>query len=124
MELDLFALTLFTDDLEATEKFYGEVFGAKVIHSDEVSRVFKFGSTLINCLHRSDAIGLFAPSELSSSGHASMLTIQVANVDGEAARLAGIGVELNTQPTNQPWGIRTITFVDPAGQLWEFSHPL
>ena len=125
MRNDIFAVTLVTTDLHAVEKFYSEVFGAKTVHSDEVSRVFKFGSVLVNCLDREDAVGLFAPANLATGvGHSSMLTIQVENVDAEAKRLEGLGISLNTEPTDQPWGIRTITFVDPTGQLWELSHSL
>jgi uncharacterized glyoxalase superfamily protein PhnB len=124
MNRQIFALTLATRDLAATEDFYAKVFDAEVIYSDEVCRIFKFGETLINCLSIENARELFAPAVLSGTGHASMLTIQVESVDAEAERLRTLGVALNTEPTDQPWGIRTITFQDPAGQLWEFSHPL
>ena len=124
MSHDIFAITLVTRDLVAAEKFYREVFDAKTVHSDEVSRVFKFGSVLINCLDSQDAEGLFAPAAVAAGpGHASMLTIQVESADDEAARLETLGVKLNTPPTDKAWGIRTITFVDPSGQLWEFSNP-
>ncbi len=126
MKPEVFAITLVCDDLSSVERFYSDVFAAKPVHADDVSRVFKFGSVLINCLERSDAVGLFAPAATASVGsaHASMLTVQVQSVDDEAARLAALGVELNTEPTDKDWGIRTITFVDPAGQLWEFSNPV
>jgi uncharacterized glyoxalase superfamily protein PhnB len=126
MDRKLFAITLVTADLAAVENFYAKVFDATPVHSDEVSRVFSFGGTLINVLERSDAETLFAPAQAAGPGyaHPSMITIHVPNVDAEAARLEGLGVELNTRPEDKPWGIRTITFVDPAGQLWEFSHPL
>ncbi|MFM6963051.1 MAG: VOC family protein [Micrococcales bacterium] len=124
MNRDVFAITLATDDLIATEEFYRDVFGADIVHSDEVSRVFKFGSMLINCLELREAKSLFEPAKLTAAVHTSMLTIQVKNVDAEAKRLDALDVVLNTEPTDQPWGIRTITFIDPTGQLWEFSHPL
>lgn len=73
MNTEIFAITLVTSDLAATERFYETVFGAKTVHSDEVSRVFKFGSVLINCLERSDAEGLFAPARVADVGaHASI----------------------------------------------------
>jgi len=42
------AITLFTDDLEATRDFYTEVFGLPIFFEDDNSAVFKFGDTLIN----------------------------------------------------------------------------
>jgi uncharacterized glyoxalase superfamily protein PhnB len=54
----------------------------------------------------------------------SLFTVQVDDVDAEEKRLVELGVTLNYGPLDQPWGIRVITFVDPAGQLWEFSQQL
>ena len=122
----LFAITLIASDLDEFAQFYEAVFGVVPIFSDEVSRVFKLGETLINVLERSDAEVLFAPAQTAAVGFAqhSMFTIQVDDVDAQATRLQGLGVELNYGPKDQPWGIRVITFIDPAGQLWEFSQSL
>ena len=122
----LFAITLIASDLDAVAEFYAAVFGVVPIFSDEVSRVFKLGETLINVLERSDAVSLFAPAETATQGFAqhSMFTIQVDDVDAQATRLQGLGVELNYGPKDQPWGIRVVTFIDPAGQLWELSQSL
>jgi predicted enzyme related to lactoylglutathione lyase len=125
-EPKIYAITLIATDLAKVETFYRDVFGRSPVYQDEVSRVFKFGETLINVLDRSDAVNLFAPATTAEPNfaHHSMMTMQVEDVDAEAARLQTLGVELNYGPINQPWGIRVVTFVDPAGQLWEFSQPL
>ena len=122
----IFALTLVTDDLDETESFYRRVFGLEPVFTDANSTVFQFGEVLVNILDASAVGGLFSPAVVASPGlgHRNLLTIQVDNVDLEAERLAGLGVQLNQQPTDQDWGIRTITFIDPTGQMWEFSHPL
>jgi uncharacterized glyoxalase superfamily protein PhnB len=49
-------------------------------------------------------------------------TIDVDDVDATAANLQGRGVKLLNGPMDRPWGIRTASFQDPAGHIWEFAH--
>ncbi len=49
------AITLFVEDLEATKRFYQEVFGLPLVFEDDNSAVFNFGNTLINLLRTSAA---------------------------------------------------------------------
>ncbi len=118
------AITLFVDDLPATKAFYREVFGLPVHFEDEVSAVFDFGSTLINLLESSAAIELIEPAVVGSSdaGPRLQLTITVDDVDATCRLLAQRGVSLLNGPIDRPWGIRTASFVDPAGHVWEIAH--
>src|SRR5579872_2170927 len=45
---------------------------------------------------------------------------QVEDVDKERARLAGFIKEFVLEPTNQPWGNRSMIFRDPDGNLINF----
>ena len=38
------AITLFTEDLDTTKRFYQEVFGLPVVFADDNSAVFDFGN--------------------------------------------------------------------------------
>jgi catechol 2,3-dioxygenase-like lactoylglutathione lyase family enzyme len=38
------------------------------------------------------------------------------------AELADRGVELLNGPMDRPWGIRTASFRDPGGHIWEIAH--
>jgi catechol 2,3-dioxygenase-like lactoylglutathione lyase family enzyme len=50
-----------------------------------------------------------------------VLCISVEDVDGEARRLQGLGVELEEPPADhEPWGMRTTYVRDPDGNLVEF----
>lgn len=121
----IFAITLLAGDVALTKDFYIRVFEVKPVFEDENSVVFQLGPNLVNILGE-DAVGdLFGPAKVGepSSGHRSMLTLNVANVDDEFARLQRLGFAINTPPANRPWGIRTITFADPTGQMWELSMP-
>ena len=50
-----------------------------------------------------------------------MLTVNVPDVDAVCAELADRGVPLVNGPMDRPWGIRTASFRDPSGQIWEVA---
>ena len=117
------AITLFTEDLAATKHFYQEVFGLPVVFEDDVSAVFNFGNTLVNLLSITAAPELIAPATLATgnAGSRNVLTITVDDVDATCAVLATAGVTLLNGPIDRPWGIRTASFKDPSGQVWEIA---
>jgi catechol 2,3-dioxygenase-like lactoylglutathione lyase family enzyme len=118
------AITLFVEDLAAAKRFYGEVFGLPVHYEDESSAVFRFGETLVNLLTVSEAPGLVAPAAVAGpeGGVRFQLTLAVDDVDSMAERLRGRGVELLSGPIDRPWGIRTASFRDPGGHIWELAQ--
>jgi len=117
------AITLFAEDLAATKAFYQDAFGLPIHYEDEASAVFTFGNTLINLLVATEASGLIAPAEVAdpAAGARVQLTITVDDVDALCAELTGRGVELLNGPIDRPWGIRTASFRDPAGHIWEIA---
>ena len=46
-----------------------------------------------------------------------ILDFEVADVDAECQRIAGLGVTVVMPPTTQPWGSRSMIFRDPGGNL-------
>ena len=118
------AITLFVEDLDAAKQFYGEAFGLPVVYEDDASTVFNFGNTLINLLKSSEARELIAPAAVGGreAGTRFQFTIEVDDVDAMCAELASRGVELLNGPMDRPWGIRTASFVDPGGHIWEIAH--
>lgn len=117
------AITLFVEDLDETKRFYQEVFGLPVHFEDDVSAVFKFGDTLINLLQSTAAVELIDPANVGSAdaGARLQLTIEVDDVDAVCAELTSRGVKLLNGPLDRPWGIRTASFRDPAGHIWEIA---
>lgn len=120
------AITLFVDDLAATRAFYLEVFGLPILFEDEDSAVFRFDNTMINLLTSSAAVSLVDPAAVASpdTGSRVQLTLDVENVDATCAELAGHGVALLNGPMDREWGIRTASFRDPGGHIWEIAQPL
>ena len=120
------AITLFTDDLVATRDFYAEVFELPVMFEDKDSAVFDFNNTLINLLRTTAADELIEPATVASAkaGSRLQLTIEVEDADRACAELADKGVRLLNGPVDRPWGIRTASFTDPGGHIWEIAQSL
>ena len=119
----LAAITLFVEDLAEAKRFYGDVFGLPVFFEDDNSAVFKFADTLINLLEVSEAPGLVAPAAVAApdTGARFQLTLEVDDVDAMAEELERRGVELLNGPMDRPWGLRTASFRDPGGHIWEIA---
>ena len=117
------AITLFVEDLAAAKAFYTEVFELPIHYQDEASCVFDFGNTLVNLLVATEADELIEPAVVGAagSGARAQLTITVDDVDAVCARLSARGVTLLNGPIDRPWGIRTASFRDPAGHIWEIA---
>jgi catechol 2,3-dioxygenase-like lactoylglutathione lyase family enzyme len=118
------AITLFVDDLDEARRFYSEVFGLPVAFEDENSAVFGFGETLVNLLKETEAPGLVDPAIVASpaAGVRFQFTLGVQDVDAMCEKLRRRGVELLNGPMDRPWGIRTASFRDPGGHIWEIAH--
>lgn len=118
------AITLFVEDIEQIKEYYQVVFGLPIHFEDPNSVVFKFGDTLVNLLDIREADGLIAPAAVASrdAGSRFVFTIGVDDVDAMCADLVSRGVTLLNGPIDRPWGIRTASFVDPAGYIWEIAQ--
>ncbi len=120
----IFAITILAEDLGATKQFYETVFELPLAYEDENSAVFDFGNVIVNLLDAREGPELIGPAQVADpeSGARVQLTIPVDDVDAVCARLAELGVPLVNGPMDRPWGIRTATFRDPAGTIWEIAN--
>jgi catechol 2,3-dioxygenase-like lactoylglutathione lyase family enzyme len=118
------AITLFVEDLDSAKSFYQEVFGLPIAHEDDDSVVFAFGDTLVNLLRADEARELIEPAPVASGdfGVRFQLTLGVDDVDSKCEELRRRGVELLNGPMARPWGIRTASFRDPGGHIWEIAQ--
>ena len=119
----IFAITLLVEDLQAAKQFYLRVFGLPVDYEDDNSAVFKFGNTLINLLKTTAGRELVEPLQVASreAGSRFVFTIHVDDVDAMCAELTQRGVELLNGPMDRLWGVRTASFMDPGGYVWEIA---
>ena len=121
------AITMFVSDVGRSKAFYSDVFGRQPIYEDDSAVAFEFDNVVVNLL-RSDepARELIAPAEVGSpeTGARFVLTLPVEDVDGVVGGLATMGLPLLNGPMDRPWGIRTASFMDPDGHIWEVAHSL
>ena len=117
------AITLFVEDLAAAKQFYQDAFGLRVFYEDPNSAVFQFNDTVINLLDVREAPSLIAPATVASpdAGQRFQFTLAVDDVDAMVAELRSRGVEILNGPIDRPWGIRTASFQDPGGHIWEIA---
>jgi len=120
------AITMFVENPRRSQSFYEEVFDLSAIYEDEDSAGFKFDNTIINLLRIPAARELIDPGTVASreAGSRFQLTIWVDDADAVCAELATRGVELLNGPMNREWGMRTASFTDPDGHIWEIAQKL
>lgn len=120
------AITLFVEDPQRSKMFYEEVFGAPAIYEDEGSVAFRFDNLIVNLLARPAAQELIEPGKVGEAvdGARFQLTIWVDDADAICEQLATPGVELLNGPMNREWGMRTASFTDPDGHIWEVAQQL
>jgi lactoylglutathione lyase len=117
------AITLFVEDAQRSKLFYERVFGAPVIYEDDHSAAFKFENMTVNLLERPAAHDLIDPGAVAGAdaGSSFQLTIWVEDVDAARADLATRAVALLNGPIDRAWGMRTASFTDPDGHIWELA---
>ncbi|MDC0761974.1 VOC family protein [Brevibacillus sp. AG] len=98
----------------------------QAVYEDEVSSVFNFGNMSVNLLDISESHELMKPGIVATreSGFRFLLTIWVDDVDEACEELKKRGVALLNGPIDRPWGVRTASFVDPAGHAWEIAKQI
>ena len=117
------AITMFVDDRKRSKAFYTSVFDVPVIYEDDDAVAIKFENTIVNLLKMPAAHELIDPAPVArrEAGSRFQLTIWVDDTDAVCAELASRGVALLNGPINRDWGMRTVSFTDPDGHIWEVA---
>jgi len=112
-----------TEDVPALTKFYHQVTGiAPKVLSEAYVEFPAEGTTLaISSQQTMDLYG--ARATVPASNRSMILDFQVEDVDRERARLRELVSDFVLEPTNQPWGNRSMLFRDPDGNLINFFTP-
>ena len=120
------AITMFVDDPKRSKAFYEAVFDAPVVYEDDDAAAFRFENTIVNLLRAPAAHELIEPGLVAGpeSGARFQLTVWVDDADAACAQLVSRGVELLNGPQDRAWGVRTASFTDPDGHIWEVAQEL
>jgi catechol 2,3-dioxygenase-like lactoylglutathione lyase family enzyme len=117
---NLEVVTLFVHDMAVAKAFYAKVFAVEVVYFGDVLAVLGLSGAMM--LEESQAPELVEPLQPARHGVPALLTIKVADVDVECARLAQLGIDLLNGPVDRPWGRRTAAFRDPSGHVRELAQ--
>jgi catechol 2,3-dioxygenase-like lactoylglutathione lyase family enzyme len=123
-EKEIGAMTLFVPDLDRAREFYQEVFGldAQPMGDDTVMLRFKDMAVF---LRQAASAAEPLPEILDEARNgAGQFAIIVDDVDAVCSELAGRGVMLLSGLADRPWGMRTVTFADPGGHIWEIAQEI
>lgn len=121
-EREIGAITLFVPDLDRVTEFYQGAFGLEAARPDADTAMFRFKNVYV-FLHKAAAAQDPLPEVLTEANNgAGQFAIIVDDVDAVCSELTARGVEVITGPADRPWGMRTVTFADPAGHIWEIAQ--
>lgn len=124
-EKRIIAVNLLVADLDRATSFYSKVFALDPHQDDAESAMFRFGSTYV-FLHR-DQAHEDTPAgdvrELAEKG-VGQHALFVDDADAVRAELDHHGVAVISGPADREWGMRTMTFADPSGHIWEIVQEL
>jgi catechol 2,3-dioxygenase-like lactoylglutathione lyase family enzyme len=123
-EREIGAMTLFVPDLSEARKFHADVFGLQAQPMGEDTAMLRFGGMAV-FLRKAMAAAQPLPEILEEAGKgAGRFAIIVGDVDAVCAQIASRGVRPLSGPADREWGMRTATFADPAGHIWEIAQEL
>jgi uncharacterized glyoxalase superfamily protein PhnB len=110
---------LITHNVRKLCEFYQNVFQVQMEASDTFVAFEPVGVPL-TLFHR-EGMEQMAPGSMqgASIGNA-VLEFEVEDVDEEYARLLELNVSIVKPPTTQPWGLRSVWFRDPDGNIVNF----
>lgn len=122
-EKQIGAINLIVGDLERSTAFYREVFGLAPQHEDEDTAMFRFKDTYLFLQRGAEHEDAPAGEVLDLAGKGvGQFVVIVGDVDAVRVELDELGVAVISGPTDRDWGMRTMTFADPAGHTWEIAQ--
>lgn len=111
---------LISSDIQALAAFYERVLKTAPQFDGDRYAEFRTGTGVLSLFDARAQESYIPGSAESSANRSAILEFEVADVDGEYARLQEIVKTWVKPPTTQPWGTRSIYFRDPDGNLVNF----
>jgi len=112
----------YVESLTRSEAFYRDVIGLKVRFEGDGYIEFEMENTKFSLFERSKLPELIGRE--GGKAPCGEIVFLVEDVDREADRLKGLGVEILSGPVDRPWRERTVHIADPDGNIIEFAQKL
>ncbi len=107
---------LITRDVRRLREFYEHILQVQAEGDDGFVTFPTVGAGL--SIFSKQGMEQMAPGSMSEIGSGSCtLEFEVDDVDSECERLREMNVPIVKPPTTQPWGLRSVWFRDPDGNL-------
>jgi len=112
----------YVESLARSAAFYRDVIGLKVRIEGDGYIEFEMENTKFSLFERSQLPELIGRE--GGSPPCGEVGFLIDDVDAEADRLRGLGVEILRGPVDRPWHERTLHIADPDGNIIEFAQKL
>ncbi len=116
-------IVLYVGDLDASLAFYRDVLGLPFKFQESGYAEFATPGTKFALYERRRLPELIG-RDASGGGPAGEVLFLVDDIDKEAERLRGLGVEILAGPVDRPWGHRTLHVCDPDGFVVELAQEI
>ena len=123
MERQFRGTCLITHNVPRLRDFYQDVFQ---IQTEESATFVAFAPEGVPLtLFHTEGMEQMAPGSMQGAGAGNaVLEFEVEDVDQEYERLLGMNISIVKPPTTQPWGLRSVWFRDPDGNIVNFFAPV
>jgi predicted enzyme related to lactoylglutathione lyase len=121
--MNLASTRIVTRDVSKLTHFYEQITGIVPEGTADYVEFRTSGGILALCSQR--AIQQYnAGAAIPEANHSSILEFEVEDVDADRIRLQRTVGTWVQEPTDQPWGNRSMLFRDPDGNLINFFTPM
>lgn len=113
------SVCLITQDVPRLHNFYQDVLQ---VQAEGGANFVAFEPTGVPLtLFHKEGMEQMAPGSMQGAGTGNaVLEFEVEDVDEEYARLLELNIPIVKPPTTQPWGLRSVWFRDPDGNIVNF----
>jgi lactoylglutathione lyase len=112
----------YVESLSRSVAFYRDVIGLQVRIAGDGYVEFELENTKFSLFERSKLPELIGRE--GGNAPCGEIGFLIGDIDEEAERLRGLGVEILTGPVDRPWRERTLHIADPDGNIIEFAQKL
>ncbi len=113
------SVCLITPDVPRLRAFYQCVLDVAA-EGDDVFTTFSTPGAILT-LFSTQGLEAMVPGLMAGAGTGTcFLEFEVEDVDQDYERLKALAVQVVKPPTTQPWGVRSVWFRDPDGNLVNF----
>ncbi len=116
-------ICLITPDVAKLRNFYQAVLEMES-EGDDTFTAFAVGGITFSLFTEREMERMAPGSTRNAGSGRCTLEFEVDDVDQEFERLTKLGVSIVKPPTTQPWGLRSVWFRDPDGNIVNFFAPV